>query len=414
MDLNGFLSSALDEFDRFTFFLPCNYQEKAYELEAFCRRRNLQTPAQLLRLILINTFSFSLQETCLRAPEMGVEGLQPGSLFRRMCRAEAWMAWLVEQAWSAGKAAARLKGCRVLLADASSLSGPGSAGPDYRMHCALEAFSLRCDQVYLGEAKPGETFRHFHVRRKEIWLGDAVYGNPAGVAHVTGQKGHVVVRYNPKSLPLYTGAGEPIPLEGWLGSIQRRGRFRADVIGPGGQRIRGRLLIRKRSPEAAERACQRLRRRARHNQSKVPSEEALLWAGYVMVWTSLGREWTAREIWQLYRMRWQVELLFKRLKSVVGMDRLPKKRKDCAKVWLYGKLLLALLVEKFIAVADAPVPKKKRPTKRSRWKETALVLREFFFCIVPRFGLVKLLKYWKDMVQRLAKSVLLLDYQLLS
>ena len=44
-------------------------------------------------------------------------------------------------------------------------------------------------------------------------------------------------------------------------------------------------------------------------------------AGWLMLITSLPREaWPAERVLTLYRRRWQVELAFKRLKSLIGLE----------------------------------------------------------------------------------------------
>ena len=57
-----------------------------------------------------------------------------------------------------------------------------------------------------------------------------------------------------------------------------------------------------------------------------------------------------------YRLRWQVELVFQRFKSLAQLGHLPKHNDRSAKAWLYGKLLVALLVEKLIGHATAISP----------------------------------------------------------
>ena len=59
-----------------------------------------------------------------------------------------------------------------------------------------------------------------------------------------------------------------------------------------------------------------------------------------------GIPFTASEVLQWYRTRWQVEPVFKRFKSLAQLGHLPKYDDESAKAWLYGKLLVALLVEK--------------------------------------------------------------------
>jgi hypothetical protein len=50
----------------------------------------------------------------------------------------------------------------------------------------------------------------------------------------------------------------------------------------------------------------------------------------------------------LYRLRWQVELAIKRLKSLLDLDQLRAKQgSQLAEVWLHGKLLYALCIEKY-------------------------------------------------------------------
>ena len=68
------------------------------------------------------------------------------------------------------------------------------------------------------------------------------------------------------------------------------------------------------------------------------------------------RDWTDEVVLEWYRTRWQVELVFKRFKSLVQLGCLPKYSDESAKAWLYGKLVAALLVEKLIHHASALSP----------------------------------------------------------
>ena len=72
----------------------------------------------------------------------------------------------------------------------------------------------------------------------------------------------------------------------------------------------------------------------------------------MVVATSLGSDYMADEILDLYRYRWQVELYFKRLKSILNYGELPKKSEKSIFAWLNGKLMVALLVESVIGSAD--------------------------------------------------------------
>jgi len=54
------------------------------------------------------------------------------------------------------------------------------------------------------------------------------------------------------------------------------------------------------------------------------------------------------KILEWYRMRWQIELVFKRLKSLAQLGHLPKHDDRSSRAWLHGKLLIAMLTQKLI------------------------------------------------------------------
>ena len=56
------------------------------------------------------------------------------------------------------------------------------------------------------------------------------------------------------------------------------------------------------------------------------------------------------------RLRWQIELVFKRMKSIMGMGHLPKADPNSSRAWLHGKLFVALLVERMIEAAKSFFP----------------------------------------------------------
>ena len=75
------------------------------------------------------------------------------------------------------------------------------------------------------------------------------------------------------------------------------------------------------------------------------------------MWTTLTPEdFSATEILDFYRLRWQIELAFKRMKSLLGLGHLPKKDPASARAWLHGKLFASLLVERMIEAASSISP----------------------------------------------------------
>ena len=62
------------------------------------------------------------------------------------------------------------------------------------------------------------------------------------------------------------------------------------------------------------------------------------------------------QVLDLYRLRWQIELVFKRMKSILGLGHLPKKDPLSAQAWLEGKLFTGLLIERMVHTAESFSP----------------------------------------------------------
>jgi IS4 transposase len=69
---------------------------------------------------------------------------------------------------------------------------------------------------------------------------------------------------------------------------------------------------------------------------------------YIIVITSLGKGVPAKRVLELYRARWQIELAFKRLKSIFRYNEMPARTPQNLRTWFYGKLLLAALCETLV------------------------------------------------------------------
>ena len=62
---------------------------------------------------------------------------------------------------------------------------------------------------------------------------------------------------------------------------------------------------------------------------------SLISSDYMMYLTSLPRdELDAVAVADLYRIRWQIELAFKRMKSLMGMSRAPAKDAALLRCWI--------------------------------------------------------------------------------
>jgi Transposase DDE domain len=242
---------------------------------------------------------------------------------------------------------------RVRVVDGSVITEPGATGSTWRLHYSISLPSLQCDEVEVTGPEIGESFQRYTVHPADLLIGDRGLAQRRGIRHVVGAGGDVIVRLNLTNVPLVDGAGQHFAL------LPRLRHLRVAAVGdwPVSMtdrlgRIAGRVCAIKKSRQATLWAQKRVRRKG-SKAGRAVRAETLEAAGYIFVFTTLsGAQVAPTAVLEMYRGRWQVELAFKRLKSILAMGHLKKTDPDGAKAWLQGKLLAAALIEALIAVGE--------------------------------------------------------------
>jgi hypothetical protein len=348
------LVQELDDWQLVCRLLPPDWQEQAHLQGALRRARGFPNASVLLRTLLVHLAGgCSLKETVTNAQQAGWCNVSPVALFKRLRAAEQWLRWMADQLWQRHPTPSLPHGYRVRAIDATTIGRPGSRGTDWRVHYSVNLADLQCDFFEVTDAHGGETFRRIPVAPGDLLLGDRCYGTPPGIAHVAQAGGHVLVRVNHKALPLFDIEGERFRLADELRSTTV-GQVREwpTLVCHDPRDYPGRLVVVKRDRWSACLERRALRKRAAKNQ-KTLSRTALFLAGYFFVWTNVPAEVLDGEaVLAWYQCRWQIELCFKRMKSILGLGDLPKRREDSCRAWLHGKLLVALLLERLLDNAE--------------------------------------------------------------
>jgi hypothetical protein len=257
----------------------------------------------------------------------------------------------------------RWAGYLVRAIDATTVQRPGAKGLTARIHYCLRLNDMACVQSIVTDTKVGESLRNFTTSPGIVDIADRGYSNPPSIAAAVDQGGDVLVRWNPPSLPLYGPRGRRINpltvLHGLnLGAVQE---WPVEVRPKGHGPILARLVVTRLPVEKAGEARARLRR----EQGTNATAQVLYWAGFIMLVTTVPTERLDRiAIAELYCLRWQIELQFKRDKSIGGLDQLPNRRDENIKAWILAKLVLSELARRLTAVAPSkkPTAPASRPT----------------------------------------------------
>lgn len=338
--------------------LPEGWEESAREHGALVRARGFANAEILLRLILLHAAAgLSLKQATVRARITGLAKVSPVALHKKLKASEKWLQNLTEKLLEGSLYRPRLsslpKGRRVRAVDASIINEPGATGSDWRLHYTLSLPSLQCDFFELTDEKGGETYKRVPVRKGDLILGDRGYAHREGVAHVLDNGGDVLVRMNLTNFPLETEQGNPLNvlrlLRGLKGS--KVGEWYV-YFQANDRRYRARLCAIRKSKLAAAKAKKKILQEARKKQVKV-QPQTLEAAEYIFVLCTVSREeLKTRQILELYRLRWQIELAFKRLKSLLSAGHVPKYDPQSARAWIQAKLLTALLIERLMQEAS--------------------------------------------------------------
>lgn len=343
---------------------PAGWEELGRSTGAVARLRGFDSLNDLFRTLLLHVgCGWSLRETAVQAKLAGIADVSDVTLLNRLRQAEDWLRQLCQQLWKDNGVSLRpaLMEQPVRLVDATVVKEPGKTGGQWRIHYSIRLPSLECDHFDLTPTQgknTGEKLGRFTFRAGELVLADAGYSNPPGIAAVVGQGADVCVRLNRASLPLLTERERPFPLLKKIKTLQRAGTTAEWPVWvrSGDQKIAGRLCAVRKSEAALQRAQRKLTRQQQDGKGKVTPEKRE-YACYVLVFTTLPKSRaTRRQVLECYRLRWQIELTFKRLKSVVQLGHVPKQDDQSSRAWLYGKLFVALLSQKLARVGSAVSP----------------------------------------------------------
>jgi len=220
---------------------------------------------------------------------------------------------------------------------------------------------LACDFFKLTATEgrgTGESLKQFPINKDDYIFADRAYSTANGIHHVVSAGGYITVRVNTNTLPFQTTRRKPFDLLAAVAPLKHAGLINSWPVSVVKERtpIAGRVCAIRKTEEAIKLAHEKIRRTAVRKGHQV-RPQTLEFAKYVILFTTFPKEeFSASEVLEWYRIRWQVELVFKRFKSLAQLGHLPKYDDESAKAWLYGKLLVALLVEKLIQHATAISP----------------------------------------------------------
>jgi hypothetical protein len=343
-------------------YLPANLSELAKGCGAVTRWRNIKSGEELLRVILAYAMEdLSLRSTAAWSTQTALE-LKDTSVLHRLRKAPPLLERVLAHLRLRAEPAT---GPEFRINDATVLSIPGSQGTDWRLHAVYDPAHCRLRRVEITDSQGGERLDRDRPRPGDIVCGDRGLAHARGIHAVSEAGAFVLLRMHWQNIRLENAQGQPLDLDQFLK------RARAGDTGtviyvplPGKAPLPVRILIRPLPTEAANRSRQRLRRNAA-KKGRTPQATALRLAGYFCVLTTLPEALASDDVvLELYRIRWQIELFFKRCKGLLHFDQLRAFDPSLVRTYCLAKLIEVALIqslhEEAIAFSPWGVPRCRR------------------------------------------------------
>ncbi len=336
-------------------------ERSARETKALRRARVVDSAVDLLRLVLAYCLGEQgLRSTAAWATSIGLVDISNVALLYRLRQCGDWLTALI--GWLLSATAPRASHGRLIrIIDGSAVAQAGPAARRqnqlWRIHSAFDLPGERFGHFELTDQRVGEQFDRIPVVKGEIRIADRAYVQPDRMAAVREAGGDFIVRAGWKSARWLDANGNPIDLLAEFRKARLRGMIDRPIwiARKGNPALALRLVAIKKPAQAAAEARRKARRDAQRERRQL-SKATLAAADWVILLTSLPREtFATADILALYRLRWRIELGFKRLKSLIGLKGPPGFDERSARPYVLAHLLLILLLEPLIdELEDSP------------------------------------------------------------
>lgn len=352
--ISKFKTGDVSAWDDFLACLPANWREIAEASGVLKGQRKDKDPETLMHVLMLHLLcGYSLRETSAIAAEAGIASLSDVAVLKRLRKSTDMFRALCSELFGKVKNNEDFSDYHIRLLDGTIIKEPGQFGTQWRLHYSFLLPDMACDSFKLTKTTgpgTGEGFELFEVNANDIMVADRGFCRFNCLSHAANGGAYSCVRWNSGSLPLYNEDGGAFDVQGFFKGLAGEGMCgEANVIIHGHkpeEKLSCRICAIRKNDESAARARRNLLREAAKKR-RTPTRLALLACDFIVLITTLPPEpFSLKSVLELYRLRWQVELVFKRFKGIARIGALPKYTDSSAEAWLHGKMFVALIIEK--------------------------------------------------------------------
>ena len=339
--------------------LPENYEDECEKQGAVKRWRGIKNAKDLMMLLLFHLLNgTSLLEITVVAKKLNIGEFSDVAFMKRLSKCKDWFVCISRQLLNkvivGYQKPAWLDEYTVVAADASDVVEKGRSKRTFRLHYLLDIFNMSCADFKITNQKTGETLCNYNISKKMLVIADRMYSTVNGMLHCLNNGADYLLRMRTNSFKTIDENGETINLIEIFETLRdgETADIKAFAKTPAGGIVPVRICAKRKTAEHLKRTSKKMKR-VQAIRRFTFSEKAKRLNEYIVIVTSLN-EITAEQVMETYRLRWQIEICFKRLKTILDFGELPKKTDESTMAWLSGKLMVALLMESIMANSFSP------------------------------------------------------------
>jgi hypothetical protein len=321
--------------------LPDSLDQMAKSSGALVRCKGVDSAHNLLRVILTyGVTDLSLKAVAAWGSSVGLVKMSGVALYYRVKDAKQWLAQIIAALLNeqTQPSIAPVLGLRVKLVDATCVTGPAATGCEWRLHTEIAPDTGQITGIKLTDDSVGETYANYAVEVGDVLVGDRAYALANSMGYVHGKGGYVVARANLNSIRLCRLDRTVFHPAKDAALVPKAGVLRYDVLIP----VPPKKLTKSHKSWKNEDATNWI-------QARLLAVRAMKTKEVIWVITTVPEQYATDEaIMEIFRVRWQIELEFKRLKSLLGLDALPSRQGPTAESWILARILAAILIERLL------------------------------------------------------------------
>ncbi len=197
--------------------LPSNYETECYSSKAIIRKREIKTPYELIKAILLYvTGGYTLREMSVILERLGIGKLSDTAFMNKFGNCAEWLSKIiisiVPKPIIDYSIPIYLLGRKIIGIDASDVTTKGKVKETYTLHYAINILKLCAESYKITSEKVGEKLQNFNLTKEMVVLADRAYGTLSSLQHCLKQGADFIIRLKYNAFTLYNDVGNKIDL----------------------------------------------------------------------------------------------------------------------------------------------------------------------------------------------------------